>query len=170
MGVIVDDVNITGYLEWADVVSNTPAWGIFQDFTPLLAANQWRGDSLTVPHQQGRVPQPVIIDEQTIKFRMIIAGDFTPEGDRTTDAVEGYLANQDLLAAACDPPSILDAEDGCRDLIYHPPGRAPLTQRAQLFLDVSADLKVGTDLIYGNRGALKRAFLTVRLPHGRFEA
>ena len=169
MSTIVDPTNETGYFVVEDVPLLCYGWGIFDDCTVVLNPNQLRSGSYLVAHRQGRVPQPMVVDEQTIKWRLLIAGDRDENGDWYTSAVRGYLSNLATLRSVLDPPDPLEAPDGCRETRYHAPDGRVYVERVQWELDVTAQLRTGSAMTTGGRGALKRAVLTMRLPNGLFE-
>lgn len=168
MSAILDPTNETGYF----VVEGLPllcwGWGIFQDCTVVLNPNEVRDGSYLVPHRVGRVPQPMVVDEQTVKWKLLIAGDRNEDGDWYTDPVAGYLSNLATLRSVLDPPDPLDEEDGCRDTLYHAPDGRTYVARCQWKLDVTAQLATGHTLRPGRRAALKRAVLMMRIPSGYF--
>lgn len=166
MGAILTTTNPTGSLSCEGVNFNTAAWGIFEDLTVLLAPSEFRGSSITVPHQDGRVPVPVRIDEATFEFKFPVAGDFDASGVAYADPVQGFVSNLFALRAVTDPPGI--AAPVTRDVVYTVPGYGTATAACQLFLDATAELKIGTETQFGRPAALKRCLLRVRCPDGLF--
>ncbi len=169
MSAIFDITNPTGWLEVEGVSLRTPAWGIFEDLTGMLAPSAWRDGNLVVPHQPGRVPMPVMVDEATWKFRFPVAGDVDQTGARYDDPVVGFMSNLATLRGVLDVPALGDRPDSTREVTYHLPGGGTAAADCHLFLDQTARLLVGSDTIHGYRGALKKCVLTVRCPAGLFE-
>lgn len=160
--------NPTGYLTCEGIELLGPAWGIFEDLTPMLFPASLRGGSTLIPDQQGQVPAPQQIDDATWKFKLPVAGDVDQAGDPYTNPVAGLVSNLFTLAPIFEPVSVLDNELGTRTVTYHLPDYGDFTAEAQLSLDTSAPMVIGSDLQYGSRGALKRCVVTIYLPHGLF--
>lgn len=171
-GVITEDgqVNPTGHLIVGGVKLEGPAWAILDDLTPIVSPGAWRGgDSVVIPHQPGRLAMPIIVDEQTFKFRFPIAGDV----DETDTYFEvspaaGYMANVTTLRAALDVPDLLTSPDSTIPVEYHCIDGVTYVADCQFNLDLTAQLKIGTTMKFGRPGAMKRAVLTMRCPHGLF--
>ena len=165
--VILKTTNESGYFVVEGLPLLGPAWGIFEDVSVVFNPAEWRGDSYLVPHRPGRIPQPLVLDEQTVKWKLLIAGDVDHEGDPFDDPVEGVRRNERRLRQVLDPPSPIEEPDGCRSTVLHASFGTTLAQRVQWTLDLRGPINVGRAR-NGRPGALKRATLTMRMPDGYF--
>lgn len=86
------------YLEVNSVPLATPAWRII-GLSPLLDDAPTRGENEIIPHAQGRLENPLYVDQWPLALNMIINGTYKDDGTLHTNPRMGLITNRETLDA-----------------------------------------------------------------------
>lgn len=86
------------YISVNSIVLATPAYRVV-GYSPLLDDAPPRGENTVIPHVDGRLANPLHLDEWPLAFNMIVDGRYLNDGTAYADPRMGLITNREYLNA-----------------------------------------------------------------------